>query len=136
MCSPRSHPRPQEQQEIALAQAQAIDSAGPGYVLADTTPLMTAVYSDVIFRDQSLYRFALGHHCCFDLTLLTDIDLPWEADGLQRSGPHWRAAMDARLRQVLAQQALRYVLIQGHGQARTAQALEALKHLGAALGHP
>ena len=44
-------PRPQEQQEIALAQAQAIDSAGPGYLLADTTPLMTAVYSDVIFGD-------------------------------------------------------------------------------------
>lgn len=130
-------PRPQEQQEIALAQAQAIDSAGPGYLLADTTPLMTAVYSDVIFGDQSLYRFALEHHSCFELTLLTDTDLPWVADGLQRGGPYWRTAVDTRLRQVLAQQALHYVLIQGHGEARTANALKALgPHPGAAQHAP
>ena len=70
------------------------------------------------------------------MTLLTDTDLPWVTDGLQRDGPYWRTAVDRRLRQVLVQQALHYVLIQGHGEARTANALKALgQHPGAAQ-HP
>ena len=45
--------------------------------------------------------------------------------------------MDTRLRQVLAQQALHYVLIQGHGEARTANALKAIgRHPGAAQHAP
>jgi hypothetical protein len=29
--------------------------------VADTTPLMTAIYSDMLFDDTSLYPFALEH---------------------------------------------------------------------------
>ena len=119
-------PRPQEQQEIALAQAQAIDSAGPGYLLADTTPLMTAVYSDVIFGDQSLYRFALEHHTCFELTLLTDTDLPWVADGLQRDGPQVREPVDALLRAALHSAGVAYKVVYGQGPERLNNALLAL----------
>lgn len=121
-------PQPHEQMAIAQAQAMAVDAAGPGWVLADTTPLMTAVYSDVLFEDPSLYPFALQYHATFGLTLLTDTDLPWVADGMQRDGPRWRERVDTRLRQVLADQGLAYVLIQGYGDARTRRALDAIEH--------
>lgn len=120
-------PQQHEQADIAAAQARAIDRAGPGDVLADTTPLMTAVYSDVLFQDRSLYQFALAHHAGFDITLLADTDLPWVADGLQRDGPAWRDVVNARLRQVLNEHALRYALIQGRGQARATNALAAIE---------
>jgi nicotinamide riboside kinase len=120
-------PAQHEQSAIAVAQARAIDQAGPGDVLADTTPLMTAVYSDVLFQDRSLYQFALAHHAGFDITLLADTDLPWMADGLQRDGPAWRDVVNARLRQVLNEHALPYALIQGKGEARAANALAAIE---------
>lgn len=119
-------PQQHEQADIAVAQARAIDGAGPGDVLADTTPLMTAVYSDVLFQDRSLYRFALAHHASFDITLLADTDLPWVADGLQRDGPAWRDVVYARLRQVLNEHALPHALIQGQGEARATNALAAI----------
>lgn len=120
-------PLPHEQADIAVAQARAIDEAGSGDVLADTTPLMTAVYSDVLFQDRSLYQFALAHHAGFDITLLADTDLPWVADGLQRDGPAWRDVVSTRLRQVLNDHALPHTLIQGRGAARATNALAALE---------
>lgn len=127
-------PARHEQSDIALAQARAIDRAGPGDVLADTTPLMTAVYSDVLFRDHSLYRFALAHHAGFDITLLTDTDLPWVADGLQRDGPASRDVVNARLRRVLNEHALPHTLIQGQGEARASSALAAIERHRALAG--
>ena len=35
------------------------------------------------------------------LTLLTALDLPWVADGLQRDGPHVQAPIDATIRLAL-----------------------------------
>ena len=70
-------------------------------VLADTTPLMTAVYSDLLFQDTRLYADAARHQQGYALTLLTGLDLPWVADGLQRDGPQVREPVDARLRQAL-----------------------------------
>lgn len=54
-------------------------------MVADTTALMTAVYSDQVFGDVSLYRDALLEHTRYRLTLLTGLDLPWMADR-----PRWR----------------------------------------------
>ena len=54
-------PQPHEQEAIAHAQALSMNSAlAHTFTLADTTPLMTAVYSDVLFQDPSLYPFALS----------------------------------------------------------------------------
>ena len=84
---------------------------------------MTAVYSDLLFHDASLYPFALAHHACFDLTLLTSPDLPWVPDGLQRDGMQAQRAVDTRLREVLHQHALPDGVVSGQGAARTAAAL-------------
>ena len=96
-------PLAHEQLDIARTHAAQIDAAaqalarsGPrGLLLADTTPLMVAIYSDLLFDDRSLYPMALEHQRSYDLTLLTGLDLPWVADGLQRDGPHVRGPVDA-----------------------------------------
>jgi nicotinamide riboside kinase len=117
-------PQAHEQHAIALAQARRVDTAvAAAWLLVDTTPLMTAVYSDLLFQDVSLYPFALAHHACFDLTLVTSLDLPWVPDGVQRDGTEAQRAVDARLREVLQQYALPYGVVSGQGAARTAAAL-------------
>ena len=117
-------PEAHEQRAIAVTQADRVDTAAAvAWLLVDTTPLMTAVYSDLLFKDLSLYPLALAHHARFDVTLLTSLDLPWVPDGLQRDGTKAQWAFDTRLREVMDQHALPYGVVSGQGAARTAAAL-------------
>jgi nicotinamide riboside kinase len=120
-------PRPDEQAAIATAQTAAIDAAALSseLVICDTTALMTAVYSDYLFQDASLYPAALAFHRRCALTLLTALDLPWQADGLQRDGPHVQAPIDTAIRVALASAAVRWQLVAGRGEGRVAAALAA-----------
>jgi nicotinamide riboside kinase len=122
-------PRQDEQQGIADEQNRRIDAAARAHplVIADTTALMIAVYSDHIFGDTSLYAPALAAQARFDLTLLTALDLPWLADGLQRDGPHVREPVDQRVRSALQGAGLAYSIVHGTGEARLAAALAAVQ---------
>ncbi|MEO6294049.1 MAG: ATP-binding protein, partial [Burkholderiaceae bacterium] len=82
-CNTQSRtPRPDEQLGIATEQARRVDESSQHAILiVDTTPLMIAIYSDMLFDDQSLYDMALAHQRSYDLTLVTGLDLPWVADG-------------------------------------------------------
>ncbi len=121
--TPQSH----EQHGIAKEQIRRVDSAQPArFLIADTTALMTAVYSDLLFGDHSLYSIALDHQRGFDLTLLMELDLVWVADGVQRDGARSAALVDARLREVLHSQALPFRLVRGSGKSRTQCALDAI----------
>jgi nicotinamide riboside kinase len=95
-------------------------------VLSDTAPLMTAVYSDVIFGDTSLYDFAAAQHRNFAMTLVTGLDLPWIADGIQRDGEVIRKRVDQRLREVLAHFKIGFSTVYGTGDTRTDNALQAI----------
>ena len=127
----RRTPEPHEQIGIAEHQVALIDSAAASHelVLCDTTPLMTAVYSDLLFDDRSLHGMALAFHQRCDLTLLTALDLPWVADGLQRDGPHVRAPVDTAVRKALLEAGLAWSVIAGQGQARVDAALNAITPL-------
>jgi len=118
-------PRPEEQAHIAAEQTRRIDAAAQSFeiVVADTTALMIAVYSDHVFGDTGLYASALAEHARCDLTLLTALDLPWQADGLQRDGPHVREPVDAAVRHALGGAGLGYSVVSGHGAARLEAAL-------------
>lgn len=121
-------PLAHEQAAIARAQAElALAAAKADYFIADTSPLMTAVYSDVLFQDPSLYPFALSHQRMYHHTLVTGLDLPWQADGIQRDGPAMRERIDARLRDVLQQAGLPFNLVYGQGPKRLASAIAALE---------
>ena len=121
-------PRQNEQAVIATEQQRLIDAAAASHdlVVCDTTPLMTAVYSAQVFGDLSLDAQALAWQQAFDLTLLTALDLPWVADGLQRDGEHVREPVDARIRALLIAGGLRWSVVAGTGDRRLEAAVDAV----------
>jgi nicotinamide riboside kinase len=123
-------PRRDEQAHIAFEQTRRIAEAAATHdiVIADTTALMIAVYSDQVFDDHSLDTEAAEAQRRADLTLLTALDLPWVADGHQRDGEHVREPVDARVRASLQQAGLAYSIVGGHGPARLAAAMKAVRH--------
>jgi nicotinamide riboside kinase len=128
-------PRLDEQQAIAAEQQRRIASAAAQHevVVADTTALMTAVYSRLVFADRSLDAFAVAAQRDAALTLLTALDLPWTADGLQRDGAHVREPVDRMVRALLAEHGLPWSVVTGQGTARLDSAFDAVTPLLAAL---
>jgi len=120
-------PQRDEQAGIAAEQTRRIAVAADSHdiVVADTTALMTAVYSQWVFDDRSLHgRAAQAHRRC-DLTLLMALDLPWQPDGWQRDGAHVREPVDSLLRAALQDHGTPYSIIGGLGPHRVAAALAA-----------
>ena len=125
-------PRIDEQAGIAAAHTAAIEAAAAAHevVIADTTALQTAIYSDWVFGDRSLYAGAeTWQRDAVDLTLLTALDLPWQADGLQRDGPQVREPIDGLIRTALQRAGVGYAVIAGEGAARHEAALAAVHRL-------
>lgn len=127
-------PMAHEQRDIAAEQQRRIEQARAAHrlVICDTTPLMTAVYSQHYFSDDSLLPWATALQRGHALTLLLAPDLPWQADGLQRDGEAVRAAVDAQLRRVLPAWRLPFTPVAGTGEARLDAALAALARAGLA----
>lgn len=129
-------PRVDEQTGIAAEQMRRIEAAAHAHdiVVADTSAVMIAVYSDLVFADRSLYAEALAvHQRVCHATLLTALDLPWQADGFIRDGEHVREPVDRLIRQALASVSQPYSVVYGTADARTKAALLALRGLGLAL---
>lgn len=120
-------PRADEQAAIAAAQAALEEAAlaAHNWVVCDTTPLMTALYSQHMFADASLLPAALERQRRYRLTLLCATDLPWVADGIQRDGPHVREAVDGLLRQTLLKAGIAFGVVRGSGPERLRQAVAA-----------
>jgi nicotinamide riboside kinase len=122
-------PRPDEQQAIADEQTRRIGvAAATGVVVADTTALMTAVYSEQLFGERSLYADALAAQRRYAITLLTALDIPWTADDL-RDGPHARQPTDTLVRAALAGAGLSYAVVHGTGGERLANAWNAINSI-------
>ncbi len=131
-------PRQDEQAAILQTQHQRIEAAAALHdiVVCDTTALMTAVYSRIVFGDRSLDAQAAALHQRMDLTLLTALDLPWVADGAQRDGPQVRGPVDSALRELLGAHGLAWSVVGGSGAARVQHALDAVQPLLRASGDP
>jgi nicotinamide riboside kinase len=125
-------PRIDEQRALAGVQTARIEEARSlaDRVIADTTALMVAVYSEIVFRDRSLLEAALATERGFALTLVTENDLPWVADGLQREGDHVRAPVRERLLDALHRGGVRWRPVAGAGPARLAGALAEIDAAG------
>lgn len=117
-------PRRDEQRAIAEQQQALIDDAAASHdlVVCDTTPLMTAVYSRLLFWDTTLDAYAVARQREVSLTLLTALDIPWVADGLQRDGPQVRGPVDEAVRELLTEQRLPWARVAGEGEARVENA--------------
>lgn len=126
--APPSRPEQQTlidmQCEAEAKGAQQAIALGMSWVLCDSAPLVTAVYSEVYYGDPGLYDLAFAHHAqCYEATLVCDTDLPWAADPGQRDGPAFRSNTHAVLLQRLEDHGLAYCMVRGHGpeRARLAQ---------------
>ena len=125
-------PHAHEQAALADEQARLIGLAqgqdGIELVLADTSALMVASYSELYFNDTSLHARALELQRQYDLTLLMGLDLPWVADGLFRDSPAVRDATDRVLRRELRRGGIAFQAIYGQGPDRLDAVLRIIGH--------
>jgi nicotinamide riboside kinase len=125
------HRTPQfhEQAHIADEQTRRIAAAASTHhlVIADTTALQIAVYSHFVFNKTEGYAAAEHQQTAHHLTLLTATDLPWQPDGIQRSGAHVRTPVDTLLREALTRANVTYSIIMGAGTQRLQAALASVK---------
>lgn len=120
-------PKKIEQWAIAYEQAKRIDQTDCANIVADTAPLMTAIYSDVLFNDQSLYEFSIHHLARFSHILVTGLDLPWVEDNFLRDGMAAQKKIDEKLHAVLRSHQIPYAMVYGFAGQRTLAALSALR---------
>lgn len=121
-----------DQYAIAATQVQREDAAAlqaQGYLFCDTTPLMTAIYSDYYFdgADAPLAALVAARH--YDLTVVTAPDSPWVADGLQRDSDEVRQRIHQMLLDELARRRIPCLLVSGALEQRVAQVASALADL-------
>jgi nicotinamide riboside kinase len=123
-------PKLDEQAAIAVEQSRRICEAaqqpGVDLVIADTSALVVAVYSEIYFADVSLLPNASAEQSRYALNLLMGLDLPWTPDSLFRDSPAIRDATDTLLRRELDAAGLPYQTIYGQQDARLQQALRAV----------
>jgi nicotinamide riboside kinase len=130
-------PRVDEQQQIINTQIAheaaarfAAQQLGLRFVFCDTTPLMTAIYSELLFNDSSHINFTLSHQQRYALTFFLQADIGWQVDE-QRDGEHVQPIVTAMLTKHLKAHSLLYVPINGAGDARLEKALLELRRLSA-----
>lgn len=96
------------------------------YVFCDGSPLLTAIYSEFIFSDTSLYPRAHALHARYDQTLFLQPDIGWQHDGLQRDGAQVQVPITMMIERALSKHANTTTRIFGAGEARFVAALRAL----------
>jgi len=116
-------PREDDQPGIARTQlaredAMAARPEACGFLLCDTTPLMTAVYSRIYWGRVPPALLALEAAHDYALTLVAAPDLPWVPDGLMRDSDEVRQRVHAQLVAVLAGRGIPYVLVEGELEER------------------
>lgn len=116
-------PQAHEQRAIAEEQWRRIQARWEAPTLvADTTPLMTALYSQHYFGDATLLPWAVSLQRAFDMTLLcAPQGIPWQADAWLRDGESTRARVHAGLCTLLDHAQIPYRLVQGDRATRLAQ---------------
>ena len=112
-------------ESAALVSAQGSNAP---YVFCDTAPLLTAIYSGFVFREQSLFPRARALHMRYAVTLILEPDIAWVADA-QRDGAHVRQPITRTIARELAALNVQTAKISGHGDARFASALKAIAAL-------
>lgn len=105
----------QKELEEKLAAQLMLEHQDAEFILlfCDTTPLLTSIYSEIIFgtADATVKKIAQDHS--YDLTLFTQIDFPWKSDGIMRDSPLAQAKVHYRIQAKLDSLKLPYEIISG-----------------------
>lgn len=110
---------PIARRQVAREEAAAMHANG--VLFCDTTPLMTAIYSQFYWGrvDAGLAQLAARHD--YALTLVTAPDSPWEEDGLMRESDEVRQHIHQQVLAQLAAKGIAYTLVSGTLEQRVAQ---------------
>jgi nicotinamide riboside kinase len=122
-------PFPDEQAHILQTQIEREEQAlgqAARWLLCDSAPIVTALYSRILFNDSALLTPALEHHRAYWATLLLQPDLPWTPDRFLRDGPEVRARFHAELTAQLHAAGIVAHSIDGEGAARVHRARQLL----------
>lgn len=97
-------------------------------LFCDTDPLLTTIWSDVLFGDCADSILRRAERRSYDLYLLLDADVPW-VDDVARFTPDQRADFFGRCREALDHRARPYRIIRGGWEERFGRAVEAVEQL-------
>ncbi|WP_348822547.1 DUF4301 family protein [Flavobacterium aestuarii] len=102
------------------------------YLFCDTNLLVTKVFSELYYNfcDSLLDKAARAHQ--YDLFFLTDIDVPWEDDGL-RDSPDGRETVFEVFKQSLIDNKKPFITISGDKDTRLKKAVAIIEDLAMAL---
>ncbi|WP_264565653.1 DUF4301 family protein [Flavobacterium sp. N3904] len=102
------------------------------YLFCDTNLLVTKVFSELYYNfcDSLLDKAARAHQ--YDLFFLTDIDVPWEDDGL-RDSPDGRETVFEVFKQSLIDNKKPFITISGNKETRLKKAVAIIGDLTMAL---
>ncbi len=114
------------QGQIALEDALARDARR--VLICDTDPLLTIVWSEVMFGDAPAWLRAAAGARRYELTLLCEPDLPWIADPVRYLRDD-RAGFLARCERALRDAGRRFERVRGTGAARGEAALAHVRAL-------
>lgn len=101
------------------------------YLFCDTNLLVTKVFSEIYYNycDSILDKAARKHK--YDLFFLTDVDVPWEDDGL-RDSPENRSAIFETFKNALIVNNKPYILLSGDKKERLNKAISIINDLAIA----
>ena len=117
--------------QIALEDALAHDANR--VLICDTDPLLSTVWSEVMYGEPSSWLRAAAGGRRYELTLLCDVDLPW-VDDIVRYLPAQRTGFYERCEAALRAAGRRYTIVRGSGEARSVAARAKVAELLAAPG--
>jgi len=118
-------------EKIAIRQMELIEKKAEnahGILIADTEMLVCSIWAEYVFGEIPESISALTKNQHFDLYLLCNTDIPWEADSL-REHPNERAVLFAKYESALIQKGWPYVIISGLHNERLNNAVQAIEKI-------
>jgi len=125
-------PRADEQFMIATTQRQHeadSESLANRFLFCDTSPLMTAIYSEHYFGSVDTALASLAAQYDYAATIVTAPTMPWRPDGLQRESDDVRQHIHTHLIRVLHDTNIAYRMIDGDVEDRVTQVIDYLATL-------
>lgn len=105
-----------------LASRKALQKFGYKYIIEDTDPIMSAVWSDVLTGSRSDFFETFDDYA--DLYLLCDIDLPWVNDGTRYFPDNKdRIIFHKKILKELEKRNVNFKIVSGIGEKRLENAL-------------
>ncbi len=120
-----------EQADVVAGQARTTQEAarrgaGAPWLIVDSGPIMTAVYSRLYYDDDGLDELSLSMVGSDRLVVWCAPEFPWEADPGQRDGAQYRDAAETILGDLLPQCAAPVLRVRGRVSERVMQVRRAL----------